>query len=207
MWFQAGADLVVIVHLLFIGFVVGGVFLAWRWPRIVWVHVPAVIYGALVEFAGQGDLPARAHPRDANRAGPAGTAGGDHRIPGFRAPTPGGQVPVRALARSWLSSAGGGSGVRARALGHHIHRPTSRFSAVTSSSRTTMVSSRMPTATAKPSSVENVDGMVARTAKVPASTKPAEVITPPVAASPTIAPCLASRLIASSRTRVIRKML
>jgi hypothetical protein len=52
MWFQAGADLVVVVHLLFIGFVVGGVFLAWRWPRIIWAHVPAVIYGALVEFAG-----------------------------------------------------------------------------------------------------------------------------------------------------------
>jgi len=42
---------VVVVHLLFIGFVVGGVFLAWRWPRIVWAHIPAVIYGALVEFA------------------------------------------------------------------------------------------------------------------------------------------------------------
>ena len=41
----------VVVHLLFIGFVVGGVFLAWRWPRIVWAHIPAVIYGALVEFA------------------------------------------------------------------------------------------------------------------------------------------------------------
>jgi hypothetical protein len=26
------ADLVVVVHLLFIGFIVGGVFLTWRWP-------------------------------------------------------------------------------------------------------------------------------------------------------------------------------
>src|SRR5580658_453086 len=52
MWYQAGVDLVVVVHLLFIGFVVGGVFLAWRWPRVIWAHVPAVIYGALVEFAG-----------------------------------------------------------------------------------------------------------------------------------------------------------
>jgi hypothetical protein len=49
MWYQAGADAVVIVHLLFISFVVGGVFLAWRWTRIVWA---AVAYGALVEFAG-----------------------------------------------------------------------------------------------------------------------------------------------------------
>jgi hypothetical protein len=31
MWYQAGADVVVVIHLLFIGFVVGGVFLAWRW--------------------------------------------------------------------------------------------------------------------------------------------------------------------------------
>jgi Protein of Unknown function (DUF2784) len=52
MWYQAGVDLVVVVHLLFIVFVVGGVFLAWRWPRIVWAHIPAALYGALVEFAG-----------------------------------------------------------------------------------------------------------------------------------------------------------
>jgi len=52
MWYRAGADLVVVVHLLFIGFIVGGVFLTWRWPLIIWAHMPAVIYGALVEFAG-----------------------------------------------------------------------------------------------------------------------------------------------------------
>jgi len=52
MWYKAAADVLVVIHLLFIGFVVGGVFLAWRWPWIVWVHIPAVIYGALVEFAG-----------------------------------------------------------------------------------------------------------------------------------------------------------
>jgi Protein of Unknown function (DUF2784) len=52
MWYRAGADLVMVVHLLFIGFIVGGVFLTWRWPLIIWAHMPAVIYGALVEFAG-----------------------------------------------------------------------------------------------------------------------------------------------------------
>jgi len=52
MWYRAGADVVVVIHLLFIGFVVGGVFLAWRWPPIVWAHIPAVAYGALVELAG-----------------------------------------------------------------------------------------------------------------------------------------------------------
>jgi hypothetical protein len=52
MWYQVGADLVVVLHLLFIGFIVGGVFLTWRWAVIIWAHLPAVIYGALVEFAG-----------------------------------------------------------------------------------------------------------------------------------------------------------
>jgi hypothetical protein len=61
MWYQAGADVVVVVHLLFIGFVVGGVFLAWRWPRIVWAHIPAAVYGALVAVIGYRGF-ARRHP-------------------------------------------------------------------------------------------------------------------------------------------------
>jgi hypothetical protein len=52
MWYRAAADVVLAVHLLFIGFVVGGVFLAWRWPRVIWVHLPAMVYGALIEFVG-----------------------------------------------------------------------------------------------------------------------------------------------------------
>ncbi len=52
MWYRIAADLVVAVHLLFISFVVGGAFLAWRWPRIIWAHLPAMVYGALVEFTG-----------------------------------------------------------------------------------------------------------------------------------------------------------
>jgi len=52
MWYRIAVDLVLVVHALFIGFVVGGAFLAWRWPRIVWLHLPAMVWGALVEFAG-----------------------------------------------------------------------------------------------------------------------------------------------------------
>jgi Protein of Unknown function (DUF2784) len=52
MWYLIAADLVLVGHLLFIAFVVGGVFLAWRWPRVVWLHLPAMVYGALVEFLG-----------------------------------------------------------------------------------------------------------------------------------------------------------
>ena len=29
-----------------------GAFLVLRWPRVAWLHVPAVIWGALVEFTG-----------------------------------------------------------------------------------------------------------------------------------------------------------
>lgn len=31
--------------------VLGG-FLAWRWRRMIWVHLPAAAWGALIEFAG-----------------------------------------------------------------------------------------------------------------------------------------------------------
>jgi hypothetical protein len=50
--FLIAADLVLAVHLLFIGFVVGGSFLTWRWPRVIWVQLPATVYGALVELVG-----------------------------------------------------------------------------------------------------------------------------------------------------------
>jgi hypothetical protein len=76
MWYRAGADLVVVVHLLFIGFIVGGVFLTWRWPLIIWAHIPAVIYGALVEFAGF-TCPLTLLENDLRqRAGEAGYRGG-----------------------------------------------------------------------------------------------------------------------------------
>ena len=78
---------------------------------------------------------------------------------------------------------------------------------MTSTERTTRVSSSTPNATAKPSSARNVTGSVPSTANVPASTTPAEVMTPPVAASPVSAPRRVPCRFASSRTRVIRKML
>src|SRR5262245_65287315 len=46
------ADLVVVVHLAFIAFVVLGGLLALRWRWIPWLHVPAVVWGALLEFRG-----------------------------------------------------------------------------------------------------------------------------------------------------------
>ena len=70
-----------------------------------------------------------------------------------------------------------------------------------------MVSSRTPSATAMPISANATTGSVASTANVPASTSPAEVITPPVAATPISAPRRVPCIFASSCTRVIRKML
>ena len=52
MGYLFAADLVLAAHLMFIAFVVGGSFLAWRWPWVVWVHLPAMVYGALIEFVG-----------------------------------------------------------------------------------------------------------------------------------------------------------
>lgn len=52
MLYRALADLVVILHLGFVVFAVGGALLVLRWRRLAWVHVPAAIWAALIEFAG-----------------------------------------------------------------------------------------------------------------------------------------------------------
>src|SRR5262245_32077190 len=46
------ADLVVAIHFAFVIFVVLGALLVLRWPRLAWVHVPAAIWGVLIEYAG-----------------------------------------------------------------------------------------------------------------------------------------------------------
>lgn len=46
------ADLVVILHLLFVAFAVGGGLLVLRWRRLAWAHIPAAVWAALIEFAG-----------------------------------------------------------------------------------------------------------------------------------------------------------
>lgn len=52
MIFRRLADLVLILHFGFVVFVMFGGFLVLRWPRLGWLHVPAVMYGALIEFVG-----------------------------------------------------------------------------------------------------------------------------------------------------------
>jgi hypothetical protein len=46
------ADLVVGVHALFVGFVVFGGLLALRWPWVAAAHLPAAVWGTLIEFRG-----------------------------------------------------------------------------------------------------------------------------------------------------------
>ena len=46
------ADLVVAVHLAGIGFIAAGGLLAWRWPRLLWAHVPAVGWGVAIILIG-----------------------------------------------------------------------------------------------------------------------------------------------------------
>ena len=52
MWYRIGADVVLIVHFLFVLFVIFGGLLVIRWPRFAWVHVPVAIYGVVIEFLG-----------------------------------------------------------------------------------------------------------------------------------------------------------
>jgi hypothetical protein len=44
------ADLVVLVHALFVAFVALGGFLVWRWRWVAWGHVPAAVWGAVIEY-------------------------------------------------------------------------------------------------------------------------------------------------------------
>ena len=46
------ADLVLVVHLAFVVFVLFGGLLVLRWQWIVWLHLPAAVWGAVVEFSG-----------------------------------------------------------------------------------------------------------------------------------------------------------
>jgi len=46
------ADLIVVLHFAFVVFATLGGLLVMLWPRAAWVHVPAVLWAAYVEFSG-----------------------------------------------------------------------------------------------------------------------------------------------------------
>lgn len=46
------ADLVLIVHTLFIIFAVFGGLIVLKWYKVMWLHIPCALWGALIEFFG-----------------------------------------------------------------------------------------------------------------------------------------------------------
>jgi len=52
MIYRVAADVLVAVHLLFVLFVVFGGLLVLRRPRVAWFHLPAALWGVLIEFTG-----------------------------------------------------------------------------------------------------------------------------------------------------------
>lgn len=52
MTFNLAATTIALIHLAFILFVLLGGLLVLRWPKLAWVHVPAAVWGVLIEFFG-----------------------------------------------------------------------------------------------------------------------------------------------------------
>lgn len=46
------ADAVIVIHAAFVAFVVLGGLVVLRWPKMAWAHLPAAVWGALIEFSG-----------------------------------------------------------------------------------------------------------------------------------------------------------
>lgn len=47
------ADAIMLAHFLFIAFALLGSLLLLKWPKLIWLHLPAVAWGAYVEMAGR----------------------------------------------------------------------------------------------------------------------------------------------------------
>lgn len=59
---------VVVIHLGFLVFVPVGALLAWRWPAVVWVHLPATAWAVLSVTVGL-DCPLTSWEKDLRRLG------------------------------------------------------------------------------------------------------------------------------------------
>ena len=46
------ADAVLVLHLLFILFVIFGALLTFKWPRLAWLHIPMAAWGMLISLFG-----------------------------------------------------------------------------------------------------------------------------------------------------------
>jgi len=76
MIFRWLADGVALVHAAFVAFVVIGGLLVLRWPRLAWLHVPAAVWGVLIEYGGWICPLTPLENALRARAGQAGYAGG-----------------------------------------------------------------------------------------------------------------------------------
>ncbi|MBD8528489.1 DUF2784 domain-containing protein [Massilia sp. CFBP 13647] len=82
MFYAAAATLVLLAHLGFVLFVVFGAALVPRWPRLIWLHLPAAAWGIFVEVSGRGCPLTALENLLRLRAGLGGYAGGfiEHHI-------------------------------------------------------------------------------------------------------------------------------
>lgn len=76
MLYRALADVVVVVHLAFLVFVAVGGLLAWRWPGLLWLHVPALVWGLLSITVGLSCPLTSVEKHLRHAAGEEGYAGG-----------------------------------------------------------------------------------------------------------------------------------
>jgi Protein of Unknown function (DUF2784) len=76
------ADIVLIIHLCFVLFVALGGLLALRWPRLAWLHLPALAWGTWIEVSGDVCPLTPLEVSLRQRGGEAGYAGGfiDHYV-------------------------------------------------------------------------------------------------------------------------------
>jgi hypothetical protein len=82
MSYRAAADAILVVHLAFVLFVVLGALLILRWPRLAWLHIPAVVWAAFIEFSATICPLTPLEVSLRQQAGQAGYAGGfvDHYV-------------------------------------------------------------------------------------------------------------------------------
>lgn len=82
MLYSAAAGAVVAFHLAFILFALGGAALLFVWPRLVWLHLPALAWGGFVEFTARICPLTALEDRLREAAGQAGYAGSfiDHYL-------------------------------------------------------------------------------------------------------------------------------
>ena len=82
MAYRAAADAILVAHLAFVLFVVFGALLVLRWPRLAWLHIPAVVWAAFIEFSGTICPLTQLEVALRQRAGQAGYGGGfiDHYV-------------------------------------------------------------------------------------------------------------------------------